>query len=179
MFDRLIDLVVQFIELFRVFVFVDHYEKGVVLRRGEFHRVVDPGLRLVQPAGQDEVLVANVKPEPMYLDVQSLHTADDYACNIQVGIIWRITDIKLFLLENEDTEDIVSMLCAGIVTKSVHGHKWAALREDGYADTLKAPMNRKVRKRGAEIDEVVVQDFAAGGASRLWHEGIAFDMGED
>jgi regulator of protease activity HflC (stomatin/prohibitin superfamily) len=178
-FDRLIDLVVEFIELFQVFVFIDHYEKGVVLRRGKFHRVVDPGLRLVQPAGQDEVLVANVKPEPMYLDVQSLHTADDYACNIQVGIIWRITDIKEFLLENDDTEYTVGMLCAGVVTRSVHSNRWTALRDPGYADTLKAPMNRKVRKRGAEIDEVVVQDFAAGHASRLWHEGIALDMGED
>ena len=179
MFDRLIDLVIQFIELFQIFVFVNHYEEGVVLRRGKFHRVVKPGLRLVQPAGQDEVLVANVKPEPMYLDVQSLHTADDYAANIQVGIIWRITDIKTFLLENDETEDIVGMLCSGVVSKSVVGNKWTALRKDSYADSLRAPMNRKVRKRGAEIDEVVVQDFAAGHASRIWHEGIALDMGED
>jgi regulator of protease activity HflC (stomatin/prohibitin superfamily) len=179
MFDRLIDLVVEFIELFQVIVFIDHYEKGVVLRRGKFHRVVDPGWRWIQPAGQDEVLVANVKPEPMYLDVQSLHTADDYACNIQVGIIWRIVDIKTFLLENEDTEDIVGMLCSGVVTRSIHKNKWTALREDRYPDSLAAPMNRKVRKRGAEIDEVVVQDFAAGHASRIWHEGIALDMGED
>ncbi len=179
MFDRLINLVVEFIELFQVFVFVKHYQEGVVLRRGKFHRVVKPGLRLVQPAGQDEVLVANVKPEPMYLDVQSLHTGDDYASNIQVGLVWRITDIRVFLLENDDTEDIVSMLCSGVVSRSVQSTKWTAIRAPGYPDTLKAPMNRKVRKRGAEIDEVVVQDFAAGGASRLWHEGISLDMGED
>jgi len=176
-FDRLIELVVEFIELFQVFVFINHFEEGVVLRRGKFHRVVEPGLRLVQPAGQDEVLVANVKPEPMYLDVQSLHTADDYACNIQVGIIWRVIDIKLFLIENDETDGIVSMLCAGVVTRSVNANKWTALREDRYADSLKAPMNRLVRKRGVEIDAVVVQDFAAGHASRLWHEGIALDMG--
>jgi len=177
MFDRLIDLIVQFIELFQVVVFVNHYEEGVILRRGKFHRTVTSGWWWVQPAGQDELLVTNVKPEPMYLDVQSLHTKDDYACNIQVGIIYRITDVKLFLLENEDTPDIIGMLCAGVVSKSVTGNKWTALREDGYADSLRAPMNRKVRKRGAEIDEVVVQDFASGHASRLWHEGIALDMG--
>jgi membrane protease subunit HflK len=178
-FDRIVDLLIQFMELFQVFVFIDAYEKGVVLRQGKFNRVVEPGLRWIIPFGQEEVLVANVKPEPMYLDVQSLHTADDYACNIQVGLIWRITDIKEFLIENEDTEDIVGMLCSGLVTRSVHANKWTALRKDGYAGSLKAPMNRKVRKRGAEIDEVVVQDFAAGHASRIWHEGIALDMGEE
>lgn len=179
MFERLIDYVIEFIGLFQFFVFIDHYEKGVIQRQGKFNRVVDPGLRFIIPFNQEEVTVANVKPEPMYLDVQSLHTADDYACNIQIGIVWRIIDIKEFLIENDDTEDIVGMLCSGIVTRSVHKHKWAALREDGYAYSLKAPMNRAARKRGAEIDEVVVQDFAAGHASRIWHEGIALDLGEE
>lgn len=179
MFDRLIDLVIQFIELFQIFVFIDAYEKGVVLRQGKFHRVVEPGFRWVIPFAQESVLVANVKPEPMYLDVQSLHTKDDWACNIQVGVIWRITDIYEYLIENNDTEDIVGMLCSGVVTRSVVSATWAALRKDEYADSLRAPMNRKVRKRGAEIDVVVVQDFSNGQASRIWHEGIALDMGED
>jgi regulator of protease activity HflC (stomatin/prohibitin superfamily) len=171
--------VVEFIELFQFFVFIDHYEKGVILRQGKYNREVGPGLRFIIPFNQEEIIVANVKPEPMYLDVQSLHTADDYACNIQVGLIWRIIDVKEFLIENDDTEDMVGLLCSGIVTKSVHTHKWAALREERYADSLKAPMNRKIRKRGAEIDEVVIQDFAAGHASRIWHEGITLDLGED
>lgn len=178
MFDKLIELVVRFIALFRVFVFVDYYEEGVILRRGNFHRVVKPGPRLVQPAGQDRLIVVNVKPEPMYLDVQSLHTADDYASNIQVGIIWRVVDTKVFLLDNEDTEDIVGMLCAGVVSRSLHKVKWAGVREDNYPATLKAPMNRKIRKYGAEIDEVVIQDFATGTANRIWHEGISLAVGE-
>jgi len=179
MFDRLIDLLVEFMGLFQVVVFVDHYEKGVILRRGKFHRVVEPGWRWIQPAGQDEVIVANVKPEPMYLDVQSLHTSDDYPANIQIGIIWRITDVRTFLLENDGTEDMVGMLCSGVVSRSFQGCKWTDIRDPGYPDTLRAPMNRKVRKRGAEIDEVVVQDFASGSANRLWVEGVTVSMGED
>ena len=127
MFDRLIDLIVEFIELFQVVVFINHYEEGVVLRRGKFHRVVKPGWRLIQPAGQDEVMVVNVKPEPMYLDVQSLHTKDDYPTNIQVGIIWRVTDAKAFLIENDDTEDMVGMLCSGVVSRSIFGAGTSAI----------------------------------------------------
>ena len=179
MFDRLIDLVVEFIELFQFFAFIDEFEEGVILRQGRFHRVVGPGLRWIIPFSQEDIITVNVKPEPMYLDLQSLHTADGYICNIQIGIIWRVTDAKVFLIDNEDTEDIVGMLSSGVVSRSVQGCKWTAITDPGYPDTLKAPINRKVRKRGAEIDEVVVQDFAAGSASRLWHEGVSISLGED
>jgi len=170
--DRLIDLIIEFLELFQVFFFVDEFEEGVVLRQGRFHRTVKPGFRWIIPLSQEDVIVVNVKPEPMWLDVQSVHTKDDYGSNIQVGIIWRVTDVKAFLIDNEDTEDMVAMLCSGVVWKSVQGCKWTEVRNERYPDTLKAPMNRKVRKRGAEIDEVIIQDFASGTANRIWHEGI-------
>jgi len=179
MLDRLIDVIIEFIGLFQIVVFIDAYEKGVVLRRGKVRRVLEPGPRWIMPLGQEEVITVNVKPEPMYLDLQSLNTEDGYACNIQIGILWRVTDVLLYLIENEDTEDIVGMLCSGVVSRSVQGCKWTQIGDPGYADTLRAPMNRKVRKRGAEIDEVVVQDFAAGAADRLWHDGITFSLGED
>lgn len=179
MFNRLIDYIVEFIELFQCFVYIDEYEKGVVLRLGRFHRTVGPGLRWILPLGFEEVLVANVVPEPMYLDLQSLETADGYTANIQVGVIWRIIDIEQFAVRNSDTDDMVGLLCSGVVSASVQGLKWSEIRDPDYAATLRAPMNRKVRKRGAEIDEVIVQDFANGRADRLWHEGVSFDLGED
>ncbi len=172
MLDRLIDLIIEFLELFQVFFFVDEFEEGVVLRQGRFHRTVGPGFRWIAPLAQEDVIVVNVKPEPMWLDVQSIHTNDNYGVNIQVGIIWRVTDVKTFLVDNEDTESMVAMLCSGVVWSSVQGCKWTDVCDTGYPSTLRAPMNRKVRKRGAEIDEVIIQDFANGGANRIWHEGI-------
>lgn len=179
MFDKVIEFVIEFIELFQVYVFVKEYEEGVILRRGRFHRTVKPGFRWIIPLGQEDIIVVNVKPEPMYLDLQSLHTTDGYGANIQLGVIWRVTDVKVFLIDNEDTKNIVGLLASGVVSASVQGCKWAEISDPGYASTLRAPMNRKIRKRGAEIDEVVVQDFAAGAADRLWHEGISFSLGED
>ena len=176
MFDRLIDLVIEFIELFQFFVFIDEFEEGVVLRQGKFHRTVGPGLRWIIPLNQEDVITVNVKPEPMYLDLQSLHTKDGYIGNIQVGVIWRVIDAKVFIIDNEDTENMVALLCSGAVSKSYQASKWTEITDLGYADSLKAPMNRKVRKRGAEIDEVVIQDFASGTANRLWHEGISFNV---
>lgn len=118
-------------------------------------------------------------PEPVYLDVQSLHTKDDYACNIQVGMTWRIIDARKFTLDFDDTEDIVTMVCSGIVTDIVHSTTWKGLREPGVGGSFKGRFNRKVRKYGVEIDTTLVQDFAAGQAVRYWHEGISLDFGDE
>lgn len=176
--EKLIDLFIEFVGLFQCWVYVDEYEKGVVLRLGRFHRTIDPGMRWVLPLGLERAIITNSKPDPLYLHQQSLHTADDYIVNIQIGVIWRITDIKAFLIDNENTEHMVGMLCAGSVARSVQGCKWKDIAHPGYPDTLKSPMNRKVRKRGVEIDEVVIQDFAAGTANRLWVDGVSLSVGE-
>lgn len=172
MLDRLIDLGIQFISLFQCWVYVDEFERGVILRLGRFHRTVEPGMRWVLPLGIERILTANSKPDPLYLDIQSLETSDGYQCNIQVGIIWRITDIRLFLIENEQTEQMVSMLASGIVSHTVQSSKWTQIRDPGYAASLRPLMNKKVKKRGAAIDEVVIQDFSNGTANRLWIEGV-------
>lgn len=172
MFDKLIDTMVEFIGLFQCWTYIDEYEKGVILRLGRFSRVVDPGPRYLLPMGIDRVLTVNAMPDPIYLDLQSVHTKDDYKVNIQVGVIWEVTDPKAFLIDNENTEHMIRMLCSGVVLEKAQQTSWAAAREEGFADTLRTPMNRKIKKRGARITDVVIQDFTAGDASRLWHEGI-------
>lgn len=176
MFDRIIDVIIDFIELGKFFVYIDEFDRGVIMRAGKYNRPAEPGICFIWPLGVEEVFTVNVKPEPMYLDVQSLHTADDYICNIQIGLIWRVVDPKAFIVDNEDTGGIIGMLASGIVADAVEEHKWAEVKTPDWRKALKAPINRKARKRGVEIDEVVKQDFAAGTAGRIWHEGIAMDL---
>jgi hypothetical protein len=176
--DRLIDVLIEFISLFQCWVYIDEYEKGVVLRAGKFHRTIEPGMRWTIPLGIEQVLRANSKPDPLYLSVQSLHTKDDFMCNIQVGVIWRIIDIRLFLIENEAAEHMVGMLCSGVVSATVFSSTWKGIKDPAWPATMKAAMNRKVRKRGAEIEDVILQDHAAGSVGRLWHEGISISVGE-
>jgi len=177
MFNKLIDLLIEFIGLFQCFVYVDEYEKGVVLRQGRFHRTVGPGMRWILPLNLEQVLVDNSKPAPMYLDVQSIPTLDDYACNIQVGVIWRIWDIKTWIIDIEDAEDMLGMLCSGVVYDVLQETKWVDAGNKAFKKALIKKMNKLANELGAEIGEVVIQDFATGGADRIWHEGISIGLG--
>lgn len=171
MFEKLVDLIVEFMELFRVFVFVVHSDEAVILRAGKYNRTIGPGFHWIWPIVEDLIDV-NVKPEPLYCDTQSLHTKDQYLVNIQVGYTYRVTCPKTFLLDYEDTENIIAMLISGSVTQAVHKTTWKDLRNELWLRDLKTAANRHARKRGAVVEEVILQDLANGDANRLWIEGV-------
>jgi len=172
MFERLIDLLVEFIELFQFFVYIDEFEGAVVLRAGKYHRTLGPGAHWIIPFGVEDLIDVNTKPEPLYCDPQSLHTKDQYLVNIQIGFTYRVTCPKTFLLDYEDTEGAIAMLISGSVTTAVHRTKWNDLRRGVWLRSLKTQANRIANKRGAEVEEIIVQDLANGDANRLWIEGV-------
>jgi len=174
MLDKLIDLLVKFIALGQIYTFVDEFDRGVVLRCGRYHRNIGPGLRWLIPFAFERAITVNVKPEPMDLGVQSLHTSDDFALNIQVWIIQRIVDEHQYLIEIENPDESIAAACCGLISDTVSASTWKALNAPGSISGLKSRMNRRANKRGSKIIEVHVQSFSCGDATRLWHEGIEF-----
>lgn len=177
MWLKLFDFVAGFFRQFQCWMYVAQFDRVVILRKGIFHRVLEPGARGIIPMSVETAITVNVVPEPVYLDIQSLSTKDDHECNIQIGFTWRIVDPRTFTLDFEDTEDIVTMLTGGIVTEKVQATKRKDIKTKGFAKRLRKPFNRAVGKYGVVIDKVVMQDFSAGGAKRIWHEGISFGDG--
>ena len=172
MLAKLIDLAIEFVTLFQVFVYVDHFEEAVVLRMGRYARTIGPGLHFILPMGVEDIISVNVKPEPLYLDPQSLHTKDDYLVNVQVGITFRVIDPRTHLLEFEATDSAIAMLVSGYVAEAIQRANWSELRDGVWLRGLKTRANRMAHKRGAHIEELIVQDLASGSANRLWIEGI-------
>src|SRR5690348_16421157 len=76
-FEKLIDLVVQFLECFRFCTIIDCYERGVRLRLGKYPKALDPGFHWQAPFFIDRILTENVVPKLHQLPTQSIATADD------------------------------------------------------------------------------------------------------
>ncbi len=174
MFDKLVDLFVDFIEVFQVYTFVDHFDEGVILRKGKFRKVVGAGMHWLLPGKFERIITQNIKPDPMELDIQSVHTLDGYATNFNIGLIWKVTDVREFLLEWENTQQMIDLLATGVCSAAIIDSKWVEVNTNKFLQGLKAPINRKVRKRGAEVTEVMRINCSNGEATRYWHEGIDF-----
>jgi regulator of protease activity HflC (stomatin/prohibitin superfamily) len=169
--ERAVDAIFDSIEAFQFCVFVDQYDRAVVLRAGKYDRTLDPGFHFILPLFEDLIDV-NVKPEPLYIDTLTVHTKDDYLVSCQAGLEIRVYCPKTYLLEYDETDELISLLVAGVISDALRGATWAQVRSGEWKKGILSKAKKIAHQRGATIEKLVVTDLASGEANRLWVEGV-------
>lgn len=158
MFDRLVDFVIQFAELFRFWVILEPFDEGVVLRLGKFVKVVGPGLTWKWPFGVDVVLVQSVVPTTHSLGNESITTKDGKNVGFHAVVTYQIRDIKKALLGINDTDHAVRDACAGEIGLVLRSHDWCDII--GSVEILEE-LTSACRKRGFRYGiEIMSVQFA-------------------
>jgi len=157
--ERLFDLLLEFMDLFRFWQVIDEFERGIVLQWGKFRREVGPGLRLVCPFGIDEVLVDNVVFKTSNLRTQTLTLKDGKSVVISPVISYRIRDIKRFLLEVEGAEDALADSTCGTVGEMVRHCDMRELMQDEWHEKLYQEVRKQGFRFGIEVLAVRLSDF--------------------
>lgn len=166
-FEKLIDLVVQFLEFFRFCTIIDHYERAVHLRFGRPYRVLEPGLWFQIPFFVDNVLNDNIKPRAKTLGLQSLLTTDDRPVSLGAIVTFSITDIQTALLEVEDMDTAVLDSCAGVIGNAVLNSTWAQVRSEDFPNKLAVACRRRAKEYGVLIERVQLMELTPARTLRL------------
>lgn len=174
MFDRLVDLLVNFIELFYFACTIRQYEQGVVFTLGKATRVLKPGFHFVAPFGIEEVFRANVVPEARALTPQAITTRDGVGVVITAVLTWSIRDIKTYICEVENAEGVLADASRGNIRRLIAGKTWDELREaGGDLDTLLTKaVRRQAFRWGIEVHTVTLADVARARTMRVINDAI-------
>ena len=151
-------------------VVVDHYEQAVVLRFGNFARVLTPGFHLVWPVGVEDIITENIKPDGLETDAQSITLKDGNQITISYVILWEISDIKQLILEVEDKETVQAAM-QGYVQEYLRRYSLSELRKDqewaaGRTNRhgLREKLTKHVREEviewsGVYVRDILIRDF--------------------
>lgn len=172
-FEKLVDLIVLWIEALKFCCIVEHFEEGVHLRKGLFLRVVKPGLRFHLPGYLDRILCENVKPCAKPLGLQSLLTKDGKTVSIQTVITHSINDIKTALLEVENVAQAILDSCAGEIGRLVMTSTWEQIVHEDFPNKLSIACRRRAKKYGIHIEEVQIMELTPARALRLLQDDKA------
>jgi regulator of protease activity HflC (stomatin/prohibitin superfamily) len=167
MFDRVIDLLLQWIGFFIPFVVIDQFEEAVVLRFGVMHRKLMPGFHWVIPFEVERVIADNVVPRTMNLGAQSLTTKDGAQIVLGVIITARIHDIAKSVLEVENVDGAVQDSCYAEVARVVHEHTWDEMQAESINDDLLKACRKRAFGYGVEIMRTQLSDLARCKTLRL------------
>ena len=159
MFDKLVELIIQWIEQLLPIVIIPSYEEGVRLSFGKFKKVLHPGIHFKIPFF-DEILRQHVVVTTISLPAQSLYTIDKQNFVVKGVIKYKISDVKTFLLEVYDAKDALSDMTMSIIKNiviSIPAEKCIDPELDALL-TKKARVEAK--KWGVEIQQVTLTDVA-------------------
>ncbi|MEI7512493.1 MAG: slipin family protein [Candidatus Uhrbacteria bacterium] len=88
---------------------VNQYERGVKFMFGKFHKLVNPGWRLVFPIIQTMTKV-DIRIKALEVPYQDAITKDNVSCKINAVIYYKIIDAGRSLIEVENVWNAVSQL---------------------------------------------------------------------
>lgn len=159
-FEKLIDLVVQFLEFFKFCCIVDCYEMGVHLRKGNLLRVVHPGIRFHIPGYVDRIMTESVVTQIFQCATQSLVTKDLKPVALGITIVYEIDDIAKAILEVQDVSTAIRDACLCTAAEQAAMSTWEEMCAPGFSTSLTAACRKLARKYGIKIQSVRVNEIA-------------------
>lgn len=153
-FEKLIDLVVQFLEFFRFATVIDAYERGVLLRFGHFKRELGPGFHLQWPFFIDNILNENVVPKLYQLATQSIMTRDGTPIAAGAVICYQIRSIEKAMLEVDSVQHAVADSCQATVAEEILAAAWDEVRAPEFCERMTAACRKRGFRYGVEIMSV-------------------------
>lgn len=166
MFDKLIELLSEWWLQITPFVIIRDYEEAVLLRFGKFKSVLKPGMHFKLPFF-DEVIDQHVVVTTLSLDAQSLYTKDKQNIVVKGVIKYKISDVKIFLLEVFDAQDALSDMSQSIIKNVIMSMTMDECTDSELDNTLTKKVRVEARKWGVEIQQVTLTDLAPIRSFRL------------
>ncbi len=167
MVDKLVEVLLQFIHIFQFCFVTAKYQKGLVLRWGKLHRIVEPGFHWIWPFLVEHYMWTNIVPETMTVGPQSLTTQDNRDIVVSTVVTFSIEDIAVFLLDIEGGHQVIEDSTYGTVATFMMNRTWDQLLKMDVSNELTKAVRRKAKTYGVNIINVQLCDFTKSKSIRL------------
>lgn len=160
MLDKLIDLIVNFADLFRFWQVVEEWERAVVLRFGRFNRELGPGIHPIWPMRAEQVWADNVVLAADRLPPQTLTSADGESFVLTAVVTWEIVDITKLFRSAEGRESVMLAVASGVLADLGTSTAWEVLRQGRFLTTARRRIRKRAEDFGLRVVDVHLVDLA-------------------
>jgi membrane protease subunit HflK len=104
---RWVPLLIGIWLVFSTFVLVSEQQRGVVLRFGQFARVLAPGPHFKLPWPIERVAKVNATQIKTFTQTVPVLTSDENIVNVDLNVQYRVTDPELYLFGTRDADEVL------------------------------------------------------------------------
>jgi regulator of protease activity HflC (stomatin/prohibitin superfamily) len=159
MLDKLLEILLQFLDDILPFTVVDHYDRGVRLRLGKPKGQLEPGFHWKWPFA-DKVLSHMVKTKTINLIEQTITTKDKQSIVIKAVVKYEVCDVETLLLEVNDPVDALADMVQGIIRDKIMVKDWSECNDDKLTAEISRAAKAEAKKWGLTILQITLTDLA-------------------
>lgn len=116
---RWVALVLGLWLVFNCFVLVTEQQRGVVLRFGQFARVLQPGPHFKAPWPIESVTKINATQIKTFGDNVPVLTSDENIVQVEINVQYRVNDPQLYLFGTRDADAVLAQATLSTVREQV------------------------------------------------------------
>jgi len=116
---RWIGIALLLVILFSSFQLIGEQQRGVVLRFGQFSRVMQPGPNFKWPWPIESVTKVNATEIKNFSNTMPVLTRDENIVTVSVNVQYRIADPRLYLYGSRDADDVLQQAAQSAVREQV------------------------------------------------------------
>jgi membrane protease subunit HflK len=105
--------------VFNCFVLVGEQERGVVLRFGQFNRVMQPGPNFKLPWPIESVSKVQATTVRTFSSSMPVLTRDENIVNVSFNVQYRVSDPRQFLFGTRDAEEMLKQVAQSVVREQI------------------------------------------------------------
>lgn len=166
MFDKLIDILVQFSSNLVPFTIIPTYQAAGVLRCGRYNRTLGAGFHWKVPFFED-VHTENVYTTTMRFLPQTCVTKDRKTIVVTGMIRYRIVDVKPYICEVGDPHDVVMDVGMGAILSHIRDRTFDELIDTPPESKIASVIRRQAGTFGFEIISFTFIDIGLTRSLRL------------
>lgn len=175
MLDKLIDFIIQFIDLFRFWCVLPPEQQGFIRRFGVPTRDLTPGLNFLLPFNIETYTRVDIRQWSDVLPPQSLRTKDGVDVVVRLMVAYQVANPRTFVLEVFDATNNIQDLAMGTLGSAVTKASSGDVFSGEVLEKVRDRIVRAARKWGIEVLKVQLTDATAAPSYRLF--GMKGDEG--
>jgi len=167
--DKLVDAIIEFLDLFRFWEVVRQYEVGVRLRLGKYWDTLEPGrLYFRAPFGIDEIMTDYATPTARQLEQQVITLRDGVTIVVTPIITYQPHDPYKYFLEVETPESAIGDCARGTIREILSAMTYDEAQSPAVTETVTAAVRKMGYKWGIKVITVAMADLAKVRAYRIY-----------
>ena len=168
MFEKLIDVLLEFLDNIIPFVVIPAYDQRIRLRFGLNKGKLEPGFHWKIPFA-DNILSHMVKTTTINLSEQTVTTKDWKSVVVKGVIKYEVKDVEILLLEVNDPIDAISDMAKGIIRTAFTERRWEDSNNGSVSTEITAKIKKEAAKWGISVKEVTLTDLGEMKSFRLFN----------